>query len=332
MHLPVQEMRASLTTSNLHPSRPARAMVTGGAGFIGSHLVGTLMREGIEVLAVDNERSGRWSRVPSGVACEHRDLAACSESDFTAMCREVDVVFHLAAEKYNSSLATPDRIVAVNVDATMRLFRGAAQADVGSIVFTSSLYAYGSLGPTAMRESDVPTPNTLYGMSKVAGEHMLRSVERDFGVPWSAARLFFIYGPNQHAEGGYKSVILRNFERLREGESPVVNGDGTQSLDYVYVADAVDALMRMAKSPGGSGVVNVASGQSVSVTQLTELMLEVSGSSLAPIAGPADWTAGTHRFGAPERASQLLGWAATTPLDDGLRAVWERPEVIADAS
>ncbi len=307
--------------------RYSRALVTGAAGFVGNHLVAALLGSGVNVVALDNERSGTWTRVPEMVARHHLDLADCSESTLRAMCEGVDVVFHLAAEKYNSSLATPQRIIAVNVDATMRLFRAAGAAGVQSIVFTSSLYAYGGVGPQAMDEGDSPAPTTLYGMSKVAGEHMLRVVERDFGTTWSAARLFFIYGPNQHAEGGYKSVILRNFERLRAGEAPIINGDGKQALDYVYVADAVDALLRMASIPGGAGVVNVASGHPVMVSALTAQMLRVAGSDLEPIPGPADWTDGTCRWGTTSRAERVLGWSAQTPLATGLQRVWMKPEV-----
>ncbi len=271
---------------------------------------------------MDNERSGDWTRVDPRVARDARSLTDLSEGDVAELGSGFDVLFHLAAEKYNSSLATPDRVVAVNVDATMRLFRGAAMGGVSRIVFTSSLYAYGSHGPAAMSELDVPTPRTLYGMSKVAGENILRAVEEEFGTAWSAARLFFIYGPNQHATGGYKSVIVRNFERIRNGEPPIINGSGTQSLDYVYVDDAVDALLRMAKSPRGVGVVNVASGHPIEVRALTDEMLAVTRTAMAPVHGPADWTEGTYRFGTTGRAEDLLGWSARTPLQDGLRAVW----------
>lgn len=301
--------------------------MTGAAGFIGSRLVNTLCGQGVEVIGIDNERSGDWSRVSPAVRRVDADIAALSEDDFVEVCEGADVLFHLAAEKYNSSLATPERVIATNVTSTSRLFRAACRAGPRSIVFTSSLYAYGSLGPEPMDERDLPAPTTSYGMSKVAGEHILRVVGRETGMAWSAARLFFIYGPNQHAEGGYRSVILRNFDRLRAGLPPVINGDGAQGLDYVYVDDAVDALIRMATIPGGVGVVNVASGRARTVSELTEAMLAVAGrEGIDPDYAPPDWTAGSRRVGTTTRAREVLGWSATTPLDTGLRQVWACPE------
>lgn len=303
------------------------AVVTGAAGFIGSHLTNALCASGVRVIAIDNERSGNWKRVSPAARRIDADIAALTEGEFVDVCAGADALFHLAAEKYNSSLATPERVIATNVAATARLFRAAGRAAMRSIVFTSSLYAYGSLGPDSMDEQDLPAPTTLYGMSKVAGEHTLRVVGRETGVAWSAARLFFIYGPNQHAEGGYRSVILRNFDRLRSGLPPVINGDGAQGLDYVYVDDAVDALIRMASIPGGVGVVNVASGRAWTVSELTEAMLAVAGrEGTDPDYAPPDWTAGSRRVGTTTRAREVLGWSATTPLDAGLRQVWACPE------
>jgi UDP-glucose 4-epimerase len=213
-------------------------------------------------------------------------------------------------------------VVDVNISATQRLFDAAARVGAGKIVFTSSLYAYGALGPESMREEDLPAPTTMYGMSKVAGEHLLRVATRDHGLSWSVARLFFVYGPRQYAEGGYKSVISKNFERIRRGEAPVVFGDGEQALDYVYVDDCIDALLRLCAPEHDGRLVNVASGHGYTVNELTAAMLATAGSGLGPKAGPADWTAGTVRVGSPELATSVLGWSATTTLDQGLRQVW----------
>lgn len=299
----------------------SRVVVTGGAGFIGSHLVNAAARLGTEIVVIDNERSGDWSRVDAPCDRVHEDLAALSEDRMTELCEGADVVFHLAAEKYNSSRSTPQRVIDVNITATQRLYTAAARAGVGKVVFTSSLYAYGALGPSPMSEADVPEPTTMYGMSKVAGEHMLRVLQRDHGVPWAVARLFFVFGTRQHAEGGYKSVILTNFERILRGERPVVFGDGMQALDYVYVDDVVDALLRMA-APGVGGVMNVGTGRAWSINEVTAAMLRVAGSDLEPLAGPADWTAGTSRYGDVSRIADRLGWTAETGFEQGLERVW----------
>jgi UDP-glucose 4-epimerase len=305
--------------------RPAGrvALVTGAAGFIGCHLVERLAREGWEVRGVDDERTGDWRRVKVSVARIDKSLEMMSARELRSACSGATVLFHLAAEKHNTPGVTADRTIEVNVAATARLFDAAGAAGVQTIVFTSSLYAYGSMGPEPMSELDVPTPSTVYGVSKLAGEHLLRATERAHRTAWSVARLFFVYGPRQLAAGGYPSVIVRNFERLRLGEPAVVNGDGEQALDYVYVDDCVDALVELGSGRHAGLTVNVASGNATTVNRLTQAMLEVSGAALAPVAGPADWTAGSRRVGATRVAAERLGWSAGTPLETGLRRVWE---------
>ena len=295
--------------------------MTGVAGFIGCHLAERLVGLGWTVRGVDDGRSGDWSRLAVPVERTERDLASLSGGELQSLCRDADAVFHLAAEKHNSPTGTPQRTIEVNVSATQRLFDAAGKAGSSKVVFTSSLYAYG-LPPKPMAEDDVPEPTTLYGVSKLAGEHLLRVAERESGLRWTAGRLFFIYGPRQYAEGGYKSVIVKNFERIRRGERPVVFGDGEQALDYVYVDDCVDAVLAMVGSEHDGRTYNVARGQGLTVNELTRLMLAVSGSDLEPVTGPIDWTAGTVRVGSPELARRRLGWSATVPIEEGLARVW----------
>ncbi len=301
----------------------ARALVTGAAGFIGCHLVEALTTAGTAVVGLDNERSGDWSRLRAPCRRDPRDLADLSTDELVDLCRDVDVVFHLAAEKHNSAKATPQRIIDVNISATHRLFDAAGRAGCPKVVFTSSLYAYGSMGPQPMREGDTPAPVTMYGMSKVAGEHMLRVAQREHSLGWTVARLFFVYGPRQFAEGGYKSVIVSNFERLLRGEAPTVYGDGEQALDYVYVEDAVGALLAMSAREHDGKTLNVASGRAISVNELTAAMLTVSGSDLEARACPPDWTAGSCRVGDPTAAATELGWKADIPVEIGLQRCWD---------
>jgi UDP-glucose 4-epimerase len=308
-----------------------RALVTGAAGFIGCHLVEALHEAGWAVIGIDDERSGDWSRVHPSCTQLRRDLGNFEPGQLTELCAGTDVVFHLAAEKHNSAKATPQKIIDVNISATRRLFEAAAQATRPKVVFASSLYAYGSMGPEPMRESDLPTPTTMYGVSKLAGEHMLRASHNRDRLQWSVARLFFVYGPRQYAEGGYKSVIVSNFERLARGEAPTVFGDGEQSLDYVYIGDAVNALVAMAAPEHDGKTLNVSSGQGTTVNMLTAAMLRASGNRLAPRMCPPDWTAGSRRVGDATAAVRELGWKADTPLQVGLERCWEWSEGSGDA-
>ncbi len=298
------------------------AVVTGAAGFIGSHLTARLVEQGWAVRGLDNERSGDWRRLTVPVDRIERDLTSLSGDELLSLCDGATALFHLAAEKHNSSKTTPQRTIEVNVLATQRLFDAAARAGIPRVVFTSSLYAYGPRGPESMTEDDLPAPTTVYGASKVAGEHLLRVAGRASELSWTVARLFFIYGPRQYAEGGYKSVIVKNFERIRRGESPVILGDGEQALDYVYVDDCVEALLAMLGPEHDGCIYNVATGRSITVNKLTSLMLHASGSDLEPVTGPADETAGTVRKGSPELVERRLGWRASTPIEEGLARVW----------
>jgi len=300
-----------------------RALVTGAAGFIGSHLVARLADLGWHVIGIDNERAGDWSRLLVPCTRIERDLATMTTSELADATAGVDVCFHLAAEKYNSSRTTPERIIGVNISATRRILEAAASSGVGKVVFTSSLYVYGSLGPAAMSERHLPTPTTVYGMSKLAGEHLLRVAAKSCGLRWNVARLFFVYGPRQYAEGGYKSVVVANFERLRRHERPTIYGDGKQALDYVYVEDAVDALLMLSESTHDGLVCNIGTGRAVSVGELTKMMLTVSGQDLEPLMSPPDWTAGSVRVADCSLARETLGWTAKTTMEDGLARVWD---------
>ncbi len=304
------------------PSDARAALVTGAAGFIGSHLCTSLIEQGVTVIGMDNSRSGDWTRVGAEVIRDQRDVGELTLSDWRQRLDGVDQVFHLAAEKYNSSKSSPEQVIRTNVSATTTLAEAAGQTGVSHIVFTSSLYAYGFRGPADMVETDVPAPDTYYGVSKLAGEHIMRTAARNYDLGWSVARLFFTYGPRQWAEGGYKSVILTNFERLQRGEAPVINGDGQQALDYVFVQDVVRGLQLLAAPEHNGLTCNLGSGIATSVNDLTQRMMTVSGVQREPVIAPADHTAGTRRVGNVKLAEQVLGWTADTSLDDGLAAVW----------
>ena len=301
-----------------------KVVVTGAAGFIGGHLCQDLATRGVtEIIGVDSLRSGDWSRTPISLVKIEKDISLIDEKEWDELLKGTDILFHLAAEKYNSSKTTPEKVMTVNVMATERLFRAAARAGITRTVFTSSLYAYGSMGPDKMFETDVAAPTTLYGASKLMGEGILRSLDKEIGLSWNVARLFFIYGPHQHAEGGYKSVIIKNFERIIAGNSPVVFGDGKQSLDYVYITDCVSALVELARSEHEMQIVNVSTGTAQSVNHLTALMLNASDSILKPEYKASDWTEGSSRSGSAVRIENVFNWRATTDMGEGLEEVYK---------
>lgn len=301
-----------------------KVVVTGAAGFIGSHLCRKLIEDGVTtVIGIDSLRSGDWARTPIEVVRDERDISDICLDEWMEILSNTDALFHLAAEKYNSSKSTPEKVLFANIVATERLVRAAALVGVRRTVFTSSLYAYGSMGPAIMDECDVPTPTTLYGASKVMGEGIFRAIDREIGLSWNIARLFFIYGPRQFAEGGYKSVILSNFERLMNGEPPTIYGDGTQALDYVYIDDCIQGLISLASQPTEKQIVNISTGIPITINDLTQTMLNIANVDKLPIHMPADWTNGSIRFGSTTLAGERFEWNATTSLEEGLSRVFE---------
>jgi UDP-glucose 4-epimerase len=250
-----------------------------------------------------------------------QDLRRATPEELRALLSGAEVLFHLAAEKHHSARSAKD-IVDVNITATHRLFEVATQAGVRKIVFASSLYAYGSMGPEVMTESQTPEPRTVYGVSKLTGEHLLRTVTAGTDTSWAAARLFFVYGPRQYAQGGYKSVIISNFERIARGDHPTIRGDGSQALDYIYIDDAVRALRHLAVDAVPAGIYNVASGSAVSIGELTDLMIRTASTKLAPRFVPADWTAGSIRVGDASLIRATTGWRPRVGLEAGLKSTW----------
>jgi UDP-glucose 4-epimerase len=301
-------------------------LVTGGAGFIGSHLVRRLVALGVrEVRVVDSLETGSHANLAGcgGPVVHHSlKLGTVARAMFMPSLEGVNIVFHLAAQKHNHSLDRPDDLLRANVLGTQDLLECAALQGVDTIVFSSSLYAYGRLAGPPMREDEVPKPRTLYGISKLACEHMVHALGLRAGIRTVCLRYFFVYGPRQFAGTGYPSVIVKNFRRILAGESPLIHGDGSQVLDYVFVDDVVDATLACVTSGGQGETYNVGSGTGTAIEELVETMLKVAGSPLAKAYAPPDQTAGSRRVASIDLVRTALGWTPKTSLRDGLASVY----------
>lgn len=281
-----------------------------------------LISLGHKVTVVDSGFAGDLGEVAHKVDLIADNFNCFTVADWHNIVDGKTYVFHLAAQKHNTLDVTSEEMIHTNVNSTHDLAIACAESGVKKLIFTSSLYSYGNLGNKIMKESDIPMPDTLYGSTKLMGENILRSISRKINLQWNIARLFFIYGPNQFAGSGYKSVIFKNFERIRDGLSPIINGSGTQALDYVFVLDAVEALIKLATIESSGNIVNISSSLPFSVNSLTNEMLKVAKSELSPIRGEADWTEGTIRFGDNNLAKETLKWETSVSLSKGLGLTW----------
>ena len=288
-----------------------RAIVTGGAGFVGSHVVDALLARGDEVTVVDNLSTGRRENVDPAARLLEHDIREPFEID-------ADVVFHLAAQAdVVTSVERPDFDAEVNVVGTLRVLQAAGEAQV---VFTSTGGAiYGECERPAT-EGDPRQPLSPYGTAKLAAEEYLRSYNRLYGTRHIALRYGNVYGPRQdpHGEAGVVAIFLGSLSR---GEQARIFGDGGQTRDYVYVGDVARATVSTIGHDGG--VFNVGTGRETSVTELYELCASVAGSDTSAEYAPARLGELQRSFLHTTRAAESLGFTAMVGLEDGLRATWD---------
>jgi UDP-glucose 4-epimerase len=300
-------------------SPPMRLMVTGGAGFIGSHLLEALLARGDEVHVVDNLATGARDNLPAAAELHELDIRAEALRGLTERLQP-DVIFHLAAQAdVATSVERPLFDAEVNVMGTVRVLESARATDA-RVVFTSSGGAiYGECERPA-REDDAPHPLSPYAASKLAGEAYLTTWNRLHGTSHVVCRLGNVYGPRQlpSLEGGVVAIFL---DRLREGGETEIFGDGNQTRDFVYVGDVVRALLAAAASPA-TGVFNVASGLATTVDELHRLCAATAGVEQEPrfaAERPGDLR---HSVIDPSRAARELDWHAEMNLASGLSETW----------
>jgi UDP-glucose 4-epimerase len=296
-----------------------RVLVTGGAGFIGSHVVDALLARGDEVHVVDNLATGSRENLASGATLHELDIRDEALGQVVAQVRP-EVVFHLAAQAdVGTSVELPVFDADVNVIGTVRVLE-AARAEGARVIFTSSGGAiYGECEKPA-REDDELQPLSPYGTSKLAGEEYLTTWNRLYGTSHVACRFANVYGPRQLPilEGGVIAIFL---DRLRDRQETVIFGDGKQTRDFVYVGDVVAGLLAAAASIQG-GVYNIGTGIAVDIREVHRLCAEVVGADQEPRFGPARPGDLQHSVIDPSRAVRELDWRAEKTLAEGLADTW----------
>lgn len=298
-------------------SASRRALVTGGAGFIGSHLAELLLREGWTVRIVDNLSTGKRANLPAGAEFVEGDLSRPPVDG-------VDVVFHLAAiASVPRSVEHPLDSNRANATGTLAVLRAAAHAGVRRVVYASSSSVYGDDPELPKRESMTPRPLSPYAVSKLAGEIYCAQAARHWDVETVSLRFFNVYGPRQDPNSPYAAVIPIFLDRLGRSEPLPICGDGSQTRDFTYVGDVVRGLLRAAEVPGISGrVFNLAGGKPVSVLDLARVLAP----GTPPVFLPPRKGDILHSYADPTAVRETLGFVLETSLEDGLSATvqWMR--------
>jgi UDP-glucose 4-epimerase len=293
--------------------RGKRFLVTGGSGFIGSHVVDRLVKSGAtEVIAFDKvvrrenlEQAGEIVRVVEGDVTDARAVRDAIEG--------VDGLFHMAVLPLGPSVENPRLAHEVNVGGSLSVFEAARDARVQKVVYSSASSVYGDTDETT-DESHPLNTRTMYGATKLAGELYLRAFNDAYGLPYVTLRYMNVYGPRQ--AGGLVMAVTR---RLLAGEAPTLQGDGSQSFDFVHVRDVADANVHAMASDVSDETFNIGSGGEASVREVAEKLIEITGADVEPQYDTSQRVLMMRRVGTNTRAKERLGWTISIGLDEGLR-------------
>lgn len=304
-----------------------RSVVTGTAGFIGSHLVDRLLELSHDVVGVDcftdyydrrsKEANVAQARDSAGFQLIEDDLC---QVDLDRLLAGADYVFHLAAQagvrtSWGASFAD---YVRNNISATQRLLEAAKGAGLKKLVFASSSSVYGDAAKLPATEETLPRPISPYGVTKLAAEHLCSLYARVYGVPVVSLRLFTVYGPRQRPD----MAIQRFLSAALKQEAVSVFDDGTQTRDFTFVKDVIDAHVLAAEALADELVLNICGGSKVSVNELLALIRQVTGRELRMEYAPPARGDAKHTLGDSSRARKALGFQPRVPLIDGLRVQW----------
>jgi UDP-glucose 4-epimerase len=312
-----------------------RVVVTGGAGMIGSTTVDQLLDHEIDqIVVVDNFVRGRRANLSRALKSGRVALLDVDIADRAALAEAMarsDVVYHLAALRITQCAAEPRRAVEVLIDGTFNVLEAAVDAEVGRVVAASSASVYGLATVFPTPEDHHPYANrTLYGAAKVFNEGLLRSFNEMYGLEYIALRYFNVYGPRMDTHGSYTEALVRWMQRIEAGLPPVIFGDGSQSVDLVYVDDVARANVLAAESAHSDEAFNIGGGREISLKELALGLLIAMDSDLRPeyvaerVVNPVH-----RRLADTTRARELLGFEAEVGLDEGLRRLvewWTRTE------
>jgi UDP-glucose 4-epimerase len=301
-------------------------LVIGGAGLIGSHVVERLLEEPVERIVVyDTFTRGRTENLSQALADPRVTINEAggdiTQTDVLAAAMEgKQTVFHLAALWLMHCHEYPRSAFDVNVRGTFNVLEASVKAGVERLVYSSSASVYGNALEIPMTESHPFNNENFYGATKIAGEAMAEAFHHRYGLSYAALRYMNVYGARQDYRGAYIAVIMKMLDRIDQGLPPIIEGDGKQTFDFIYVTDVAEANLCAAKSTA-SGPYNVGGGTVASIGELAQLLLDLTGSDLEIEYRPQRLAFVNHRIGSNAKAKEELGFEARVQLREGLEKV-----------
>lgn len=300
-------------------------LITGGAGFIGSHIAARWLREGAMIRIVDNFRSGHRSNLEAiGAGIEFLEGTIEDSSLMDQACEGIDIVHHCAAlVSVPESVAKPVETESINTGGVINLLEASRKAGVKRVVFSSTSAVYGLAERPAHRESDPPAPISPYAVTKLAGEYWMRMYREIHGLETVSLRYFNVYGPRQDPKSPYAAAIAIFSDRAKANGPITIFGDGGATRDFIYIDDVVEANLLAAKSePLPEPVINVARTESISVKELAEKIVKLTGSA-SPIQHAEERPGDVRHSKGDSEKIRALGWNPKVGLEEGLKKTAE---------
>jgi nucleoside-diphosphate-sugar epimerase len=304
----------------------AKYLITGGAGFIGSHLAGALLRRGQDVVVLDNLSTGKMGNLRDSL--DRLRFVQASVTDLDSVrecCRGVEVVFHQAAlASVPRSVADPAASNDANVTGTLNVLMAARDEKVRRVIYAASSSVYGDTEELPKHEGMTPRPQSPYAVSKHVGELYAAVFSRVYGLSTVSLRYFNVFGPRQDPHGQYAAVIPLFISHLLRGKAPTIYGDGEQSRDFTHIQNVVAANLAAAEAKDLKGeVINIACGARITVNALFRSLRDLIGGKVDPVYVPARTGDVRHSLADVSRATRLLGYRTVVDLARGLRETVE---------